>query len=57
MPINNELLHSSYLTQDQKVSWHATPFEVRLEKALSEEGGLSLFPRRYLTVKLNNIST
>lgn len=23
--------------QDQKVSWHATPFEERLEKALSEE--------------------
>ncbi|KAL0697384.1 hypothetical protein Bca4012_053506 [Brassica carinata] len=34
--------------EDQKVSWHATPFEVRLEKALSEEGGLSLFPRRNL---------
>ncbi|KAJ4878920.1 Protein JASON [Raphanus sativus] len=36
--------------EDQKVSWHATPFEVRLEKALSEEGGLSLFPRRNLEV-------
>ncbi|CAN0897450.1 Protein JASON [Linum grandiflorum] len=24
--------------EDQKVSWHATPFEERLEKALSEEG-------------------
>jgi hypothetical protein len=35
------------LMQDQKVSWHATPFEVRLEKALSEEGGQSLFPQRY----------
>lgn len=23
--------------QDQKVSWHATPFEERLEKALSED--------------------
>uniref|UniRef100_A0A6N2KLV4 Uncharacterized protein n=1 Tax=Salix viminalis TaxID=40686 RepID=A0A6N2KLV4_SALVM len=23
--------------EDQKVSWHATPFEERLEKALSEE--------------------
>ncbi|KAF8046579.1 hypothetical protein N665_3606s0006 [Sinapis alba] len=34
--------------EDQKVSWHATPFKVRLEKALSEEGGLSLFPRRNL---------
>ncbi|KAK4386299.1 protein JASON [Sesamum angolense] len=28
---------------DQKVSWHATPFEVRLEKALSEE---TFIPRR-----------
>ncbi|GAB2242831.1 hypothetical protein Droror1_Dr00019606 [Drosera rotundifolia] len=27
--------------EDQKVSWHATPFEVRLEKALSEEGGIN----------------
>jgi hypothetical protein len=27
--------------QDQKVSWHATPFEERLEKALSEEKLLS----------------
>ncbi|VVA90211.1 unnamed protein product [Arabis nemorensis] len=36
--------------EDQKVSWHATPFEVRLEKALSEEGGQSLFPRRKLEV-------
>ncbi|GAB2268240.1 hypothetical protein Dimus_003216 [Dionaea muscipula] len=26
--------------EDQKVSWHATPFEERLEKALSEEGGI-----------------
>nr|CAB3498034.1 unnamed protein product [Digitaria exilis] len=26
---------------DQKVSWHATPFEERLEKALSEEKSLS----------------
>ncbi|KAG2242475.1 hypothetical protein Bca52824_095686 [Brassica carinata] len=25
--------------EDQRVSWHATPFEVRLEKVLSEEGG------------------
>lgn len=23
--------------QDQKVTWHATPFEERLEKALSEK--------------------
>ncbi|KAK1280647.1 hypothetical protein QJS04_geneDACA021249 [Acorus gramineus] len=29
--------------EDQKVSWHATPFEVRLEKALSDE---KLFPTR-----------
>ncbi|KAF8083145.1 hypothetical protein N665_0790s0008 [Sinapis alba] len=36
--------------EDQKVSWHATPFEVRLEKVLSEEGGQSLFPRRKLEV-------
>ncbi|KAJ0236058.1 Protein JASON [Hirschfeldia incana] len=34
--------------EDQKVSWHATPFEVRLEKALSEEGGQCVFPRRNL---------
>lgn len=27
--------------QDQKVSWHATPFEERLEKALSEETSIS----------------
>nr|ACR34418.1 unknown [Zea mays] len=27
--------------EDQKVSWHATPFEERLEKALSEEKSLS----------------
>ncbi|CAA7026402.1 unnamed protein product [Microthlaspi erraticum] len=36
--------------EDQKVSWHATPFEVRLEKALSEEGVQNLFPRRKLEV-------
>lgn len=29
--------------EDQKVSWHATPFEERLEKALSED---TLFPQR-----------
>nr|CAD1834559.1 unnamed protein product [Ananas comosus var. bracteatus] len=29
--------------EDQKVSWHATPFEERLEKALSDE---KLFPQR-----------
>ncbi|XP_006352001.1 protein JASON [Solanum tuberosum] len=27
--------------EDQKVSWHATPFEERLEKALSEETNIS----------------
>lgn len=27
--------------QDQKVKWHATPFEERLNKALSEEKHLS----------------
>ncbi|CAN1229286.1 Protein JASON [Linum perenne] len=27
--------------EDQKVSWHATPFEERLEKALSEETSIS----------------
>ncbi|KAJ4915210.1 Protein JASON [Raphanus sativus] len=39
--------------EDQKVSWHATPFEVRLEKVLSEEGDQSLFPRRKLEVVEN----
>ncbi|CAK7346642.1 unnamed protein product [Dovyalis caffra] len=31
----------SFCFQDQKVSWHATPFEERLEKALSEESFIS----------------
>jgi hypothetical protein len=31
----------SFCIQDQKVSWHATPFEERLEKALSEESVIS----------------
>ena len=31
--------------QDQKVSWHATPFEERLEKALSDE---SLISQRFV---------
>ncbi|CAA6669883.1 unnamed protein product [Spirodela intermedia] len=31
--------------EDQKVSWHATPFEERLEKALSDE---KLYPQRKL---------
>lgn len=33
--------------QDQKVSWHATPFEERLEKALSEESFIS---QRYVSL-------
>ncbi|XP_010469791.1 PREDICTED: protein JASON-like isoform X2 [Camelina sativa] len=32
--------------EDQKVSWHATSFEERLEKALSEEGGRGFIPRK-----------
>ncbi|RZC48295.1 hypothetical protein C5167_041255 [Papaver somniferum] len=32
--------------EDQKVSWHATPFEVRLEKALSDESLVNPIPRR-----------
>ncbi|PKA54736.1 hypothetical protein AXF42_Ash000571 [Apostasia shenzhenica] len=35
--------------EDQKVSWHATPFEVRLEKALSDE---KLYPHRKLAGRL-----
>ncbi|KAI4378371.1 hypothetical protein MLD38_015860 [Melastoma candidum] len=31
---------TSKYKEDQKVSWHATPFEERLEKALSEESSL-----------------
>ncbi|EFH55539.1 hypothetical protein ARALYDRAFT_481999 [Arabidopsis lyrata subsp. lyrata] len=34
--------------EDQKVSWHATPFEERLEMALSEEGGQDFIPPRRL---------
>ncbi|KAL1202086.1 Protein JASON [Cardamine amara subsp. amara] len=41
--------------EDQKVSWHATPFEVRLEKALSEEGGQSLSPQRKLEVMMEEV--
>lgn len=37
----NHLLTSVLYFQDQKVSWHATPFEERLEKALSEESFIS----------------
>nr|VDC79776.1 unnamed protein product [Brassica rapa] len=36
--------------EDQKVSWHATPFEERLEKALSEEGGQGFISSRKLEV-------
>ncbi|MCL7022339.1 hypothetical protein MKW94_029829 [Papaver nudicaule] len=32
--------------EDQKVSWHATPFEVRLERALSDETLVNPIPRR-----------
>ncbi|KAF2568464.1 hypothetical protein F2Q68_00027734 [Brassica cretica] len=32
--------------EDQKVSWHVTSFEERLEKALSEEGGQGFTPSR-----------
>jgi len=32
------------------VSWHATPFEERLEKALSEEGGQGFIPPRYMSL-------
>ncbi|KAH0462147.1 hypothetical protein IEQ34_009722 [Dendrobium chrysotoxum] len=35
--------------EDQKVSWHATPFEVRLEKALSDE---KVYPPRKLEGRL-----
>ncbi|CAF1864879.1 protein JASON-like [Brassica napus] len=34
--------------EDQKVSWHVTSFEERLEKALSEEGGQGFTPSRKL---------
>ncbi|XP_018480444.2 protein JASON isoform X2 [Raphanus sativus] len=36
--------------EDQKVRWHATSFEERLEKALSEEGGHCFIPSRKLEV-------
>ncbi|RRT81242.1 hypothetical protein B296_00009595 [Ensete ventricosum] len=32
--------------EDQRVSWHATPFEERLDKVLSDE---NLLPQRYVT--------
>ncbi|CAD5187359.1 unnamed protein product, partial [Musa acuminata subsp. malaccensis] len=32
--------------EDQRVSWHATPFEERLDKVLSDE---KLLPQRYIT--------
>ncbi|CAH2059990.1 unnamed protein product, partial [Thlaspi arvense] len=37
--------------EDQKVSWHATPFEERLEKALSEESGQGFIPSRKTGIK------
>lgn len=37
-------MHLLLVVQDQKVSWHATPFEERLEKALSED---KLIAERY----------
>ncbi|KAF8051051.1 hypothetical protein N665_1812s0008 [Sinapis alba] len=37
--------------EDQKVSWHATPFEERLDKALSEEGGQNFIPSRKLEME------
>jgi hypothetical protein len=39
--IVDALKEPSFCIQDQKVSWHATPFEERLEKALSEESVIS----------------
>ncbi|RID66728.1 hypothetical protein BRARA_D01846 [Brassica rapa] len=36
--------------EDQKVSWHVTSFEERLEKALSEEGGQGFTPSRKLEI-------
>ncbi|KAF8108749.1 hypothetical protein N665_0104s0070 [Sinapis alba] len=36
--------------EDQKVRWHATSFEERLEKALSEESGQSFIPSRKLEI-------
>ncbi|KAG2308638.1 hypothetical protein Bca52824_028386 [Brassica carinata] len=36
--------------EDQKVRWHATSFEERLEKALSEEGGHGFITSRKLEV-------
>ncbi|KAK8913579.1 hypothetical protein KSP39_PZI023785 [Platanthera zijinensis] len=32
--------------EDQRVSWHATPFEVRLDKALSDE---KVYPQRFVS--------
>ncbi|PHU11986.1 hypothetical protein BC332_18916 [Capsicum chinense] len=42
---NNNFKADDSTWQDQKVSWHATPFEERLEKALSQE---SIIPQRKL---------
>ncbi|KAL9244293.1 hypothetical protein vseg_018086 [Gypsophila vaccaria] len=35
--VDNGIPNSTKYKEDQKVGWHATPFEERLEKALSEE--------------------
>lgn len=40
-------IYECHSLQDQKVSWHATPFEVRLEKALSEDTFIS---QRYVVL-------
>ncbi|PKA60222.1 hypothetical protein AXF42_Ash008281 [Apostasia shenzhenica] len=41
---------TSKYKEDQKVSWHATPFEVRLDKVLSDE---KLHQQRYSSLLLN----
>nr|XP_028954502.1 protein JASON-like [Malus domestica] len=40
METESQIQQTKY-KEDQKVSWHATPFEERLEKALSEESFIS----------------
>lgn len=40
--------------QDQTVKWHATPFEERLDKALSEENFIS---KRYPSLVNNHLHT
>ena len=36
--LNDITIEYHILLQDQKVNWHATPFEVRLERALATQG-------------------